>query len=113
MPPGIPIVPRKEHQIEGTSETPELASDTSGTGSRAISPEALRIVQFGRLARALKICISKMLRVMLKLLMQGWKHWLGGWTATQNDPFSHMANNITQESRTGLKSSSGVSMLSD
>ena len=22
VPPGIPIVPRKEHQIEGTSETP-------------------------------------------------------------------------------------------
>ena len=47
------------------------------------------------------------------MLMQGWKHWLGGSTATQHDPFSRIANNITQESRTGLKSSSGVSMLSD
>ena len=105
--------PEKNIKVRLYQKRLELASDTSGTGSRTISPEALRIVQFGRLARALKICISKMLGVMLKLLMQGWKHWLGGSTATQDDPFSHMANNITQQSRTGLKSSSGVGMLSD
>ena len=102
--------PEKNIKLRVHQKHLELAPDTSGTGSRAISPEALRIVQFGRLARALKICISRMLGVML---MQGWKHWLGGSTATQHDPFSRIANNITQESRTGLKSSSGVSMLSD
>ena len=59
--------PEKNIKLRVHQKHLELASDTSGTGSRAISPEALRIVQFGRLARALKICISKMLGVMLKL----------------------------------------------